>query len=211
MDYDLGRTLRPAEAAKETRPKNGPKARWPPPGARRKPTRHPSGRTRFTSANHTHETGHPMGILDSFNPLKSISVPNVGPVEPRGLVVVIGPNSSGKTQLLRDIQAQIHGEPRKLVVCEQVETVRPESLDGVIDDLVVRQLIQKRHDANQAYLGCQLPASGSSKDLRWPVPEQGVRNDFTAPPIQAENGQPKDLFLGRLDNSFSPSCSLNVV
>ena len=35
-----------------------------------------------------------------FNPLKSIAMPNAGNMEPRGLIVVIGPNSSRDSRVL---------------------------------------------------------------------------------------------------------------
>ena len=57
-----------------------------------------------------------MDKLVDFNPLTSLAIPNVEKVQPRGLVVIIGPNSSGKTQTLRDIQSRLLGQPRTLVV-----------------------------------------------------------------------------------------------
>ena len=50
-----------------------------------------------------------MSNLVDYNPLKSIAIPNVGRVQPLDLVVVIGPNSSGKTQMLKDIQGRLLG------------------------------------------------------------------------------------------------------
>jgi ABC-type uncharacterized transport system ATPase subunit len=66
-----------------------------------------------------------MTKVGRFNPLKSMAIPNVGRIQPRGLVVIIGPNSSGKTQMLKDIEGRMLGQPRSLVVCENIELERP--------------------------------------------------------------------------------------
>ena len=79
-------------------------------------------------------------------PLKSIAVPNIGTMQPRGLTVVIGPNSSGKTQFLKDIQARLLGQSRKLVVCEKIDLERPPALDPLIDSLCSMRQIRKKVD-----------------------------------------------------------------
>ena len=76
-----------------------------------------------------------MTTLLDFNPLKSLAVPNVGRIEPRGLIVIVGPNSSGKTQMLKDIQQCLFGMPRKLVVCDAIELDKPPDLDVFLNVL----------------------------------------------------------------------------
>ena len=106
-----------------------------------------------------------MQTLNNFNPLKSIAVPNIGRVEPRGLIVVIGPNSAGKTQMLRDIQGRLLGQPRKLVVCEQIELKRPPDLNDLLGALSGNDLIRKRVDPNNAvYFDCRMPRFGGGGD-----------------------------------------------
>ena len=87
-----------------------------------------------------------MTQLVHLNPLQSIAVPNVGRVQPHGLVVVIGPNSSGKTQMLKDIQARLLGQPRKLVVCEDIVLQRPPDLNPLLDLLYQSRQIRRRVD-----------------------------------------------------------------
>lgn len=58
-------------------------------------------------------------------PLEVLELPNIGEVECEGLIVVVGPNSSGKSQLLQDIYMRICGEPRALVVATKVQTQKP--------------------------------------------------------------------------------------
>jgi ABC-type cobalamin/Fe3+-siderophores transport system ATPase subunit len=53
-------------------------------------------------------------------------LPDLGPLSCSGLIVIVGPNSSGKTQLLRDIRDRISGEPRKLVVASEIEVETPD-------------------------------------------------------------------------------------
>ena len=89
-----------------------------------------------------------MSTLFQFNPLKSIAVPNVGRVVPKGLVLVIGPNSAGKTQLLRDIHGRMLGNARRLVVCDDIEMSRPVSLEPLLDVLFAENHIRRRVDNN---------------------------------------------------------------
>lgn len=61
--------------------------------------------------------------IAELRPIEHISLPSIGELSIQGLTVLVGPNSSGKSQLLRDIYMRISGEPRKLVVAETL-TVR---------------------------------------------------------------------------------------
>lgn len=49
--------------------------------------------------------------------LSSVTIPPGIEINPKGLVLIVGPNSAGKTQLLKDIQAVLIGQARDLVVC----------------------------------------------------------------------------------------------
>lgn len=101
------------------------------------------------SCTHTYVPAQSFNMaLTEFNLLKSISVPNVGKISPKGLMVVAGPNSSGKTQLLTDIQASCTGSPRELVVCSDVEIEHPSSLNGLLQALKDTGAIALRQDAD---------------------------------------------------------------
>lgn len=69
----------------------------------------------------------PPKKLSDFKPLKRLVLPDIGDLNSSGLTVIVGPNSAGKTQLLRDIKAKITGEVRDLVVSEEIEIDIPES------------------------------------------------------------------------------------
>src|SRR6266851_2229176 len=75
-----------------------------------------------------------MRRLVDFKPLERVELPDIGLLDPAGLTVVVGPNSSGKTQLLRDIEQRLAGEPRKLVVARAV-AIRKLKYDELIECL----------------------------------------------------------------------------
>ncbi len=64
--------------------------------------------------------------LNDFKPLKRVVIPGLGELDCSGLTVIVGSNSSGKTQLLRDIKARVAGEIRDLVVATDIEIEAPE-------------------------------------------------------------------------------------
>lgn len=61
-----------------------------------------------------------MTSLSDITPLESLELPDIGEVDCSGLILIVGPNSSGKSQLLRDIQKKVSGEPSKLVVASGI-------------------------------------------------------------------------------------------
>lgn len=65
-----------------------------------------------------------MPSIVEFAPLETLDLPGIGPVDCSGLTLIVGPNSSGKSQLLRDIHHRVSGEPRKLVVASEVRVKR---------------------------------------------------------------------------------------
>jgi hypothetical protein len=66
-----------------------------------------------------------MERLSDFKPLGHVRLPRLGDVLCSGLVVLVGPNSSGKSQLLQDICKRLVGEPRQLVVAEDIRIEKP--------------------------------------------------------------------------------------
>lgn len=82
-----------------------------------------------------------------FQPLRKLRLPGVE-INPIGLIFVIGPNSSGKTQFLKDIHALLTGEQRKAVVCEQIQVAKPENYESFLAGLVGRGYIKKLLDAS---------------------------------------------------------------
>ena len=61
-----------------------------------------------------------MDRLSDFKPLAQVVLPDVGKIPCAGLTLVVGPNSSGKTQFLADLYSRLCGEPRDVVVASDV-------------------------------------------------------------------------------------------
>lgn len=152
-----------------------------------------------------------MSTLFEFNPLKSIAVPNVGRVVPKGLVLVIGPNSAGKTQLLRDIHGRMLGNARRLVVCDDIEMSRPASLEPFLDVLFAENHIRRRVDNNNhVYIDTRIPEFGGSAS-NWSLMDHQVRS-FFANPVSVggtvRDGA-SDKFLEHFGRSFIASLFLD--
>ncbi len=67
-----------------------------------------------------------MERLSDFKPIAHLELPDLGEIDCSGLILVVGPNSSGKSQFLQDIFQRISGEPRKLVVARRLELAVPQ-------------------------------------------------------------------------------------
>jgi hypothetical protein len=67
-----------------------------------------------------------MDRLSDFKPLEKVTLPDIGDLQCSGLILIVGPNSSGKSQLLQDLYLRICGEPRSLVVAKEVRIGKPE-------------------------------------------------------------------------------------
>jgi len=66
-----------------------------------------------------------MERLSDFKPLRRVLLPGLGDLACSGLVVLVGPNSSGKSQLLQDVYRRLAGEPRQLVVASDIQIEKP--------------------------------------------------------------------------------------
>ena len=66
-----------------------------------------------------------MERLTDLKPLEVLDLPGLGDVDTSGLILVVGPNSSGKSQLLHDIHLRASGMPRELVVAKSISIRKP--------------------------------------------------------------------------------------
>jgi hypothetical protein len=66
-----------------------------------------------------------MDRLSDLKLLAKVTLPDVGDIPCSGLTLIAGPNSSGKSQFLRDIYQRLCGEPRNLVVALDVQVNKP--------------------------------------------------------------------------------------
>lgn len=82
-------------------------------------------------------------------PIRSVDLPGVADVELQGLIVVIGPNSSGKTQFLHDVDDIVCGRGRQLVVTSSVQFRQPPPFEKYFDILLRQGSIRKVGSADQ--------------------------------------------------------------
>lgn len=106
-----------------------------------------------------------MKHLVDFKPLERVELPDIGLLDSAGLTVVIGPNSSGKTRLLRDVEQRLAGEPHGLVVARAVD-IRKFNYDELIECLKSEGYIKERRAPNErAVLRSQTTWIGYSQQL----------------------------------------------
>lgn len=106
--------------------------------------------------------------LEDFNPLAGITLPENKTITTSGLVMIVGPNSSGKTQLLKDIHASLLGHPRQLVVAQNVTIRKPQSLDDLVHCLESAGYIRRELNEKgfQTLKVRTVPLGGSSPGLQ---------------------------------------------
>lgn len=90
-----------------------------------------------------------MAQLSELKPIKHIALPDLGDLQCRGLVLIVGPNSSGKSQFLRDIHLTIGGSDRQLVVATNVEIDR-DAFNGCEQLLLDADVFQSVLDSSGA-------------------------------------------------------------
>ena len=73
--------------------------------------------------------------LTDFKPLRYVRLPELGELDCSGLIMLVGPNSSGKSQLLQDIYHRVAGMPRQLVVADAIEINKPAVLGPFLQAL----------------------------------------------------------------------------
>ena len=73
-----------------------------------------------------------MERLTDFKPLQRVSLPGLGELDSSGLILIVGPNSSGKTQLLQDLHQRLIGVRRAPVVAEIIQIRKPEQLESFL-------------------------------------------------------------------------------
>jgi ABC-type cobalamin/Fe3+-siderophores transport system ATPase subunit len=81
-------------------------------------------------------------------PMLSFTVAPGVNIESQGLVLIVGPNSAGKTQLLKDIHAVLNGQVRELVVCTQVSINKPPELEALLQGLCTKGFLKQTHHPN---------------------------------------------------------------
>lgn len=68
-----------------------------------------------------------------FSPIENIALNGISSLPLKGLIVIVGPNSSGKTTLLREIHSAVSGLERKLLVLGTISYRSLPSVETVLD------------------------------------------------------------------------------
>ena len=89
-----------------------------------------------------------MSRLSDFKPLARVTLPDIGDIACSGLTVIVGPNSSGKSQLLLDIYHRLCGERRSLVVAMDVQITKPPDYTAFIECLESEGFVERFVDDN---------------------------------------------------------------
>ncbi len=119
--------------------------------------------------------------LEQFNPLGGVTLTGGKAVKTNGLVLIVGPNSSGKTQLLKDIHASLLGQPRKLVVAEHVKICKPASMEALVESLEKEGYIRRQlNDRGVEMLKVRtVPLGGSSPGIQAEIEFQTAKHWFS--------------------------------
>lgn len=135
-----------------------------------------------------------MEKLSDFKPLKRVVLPGLGELYCAGLTVFVGPNSSGKTQILRDIKGKVAGEARDLVVATELEVEIPE-LDPFIKCLKAEGHLSSFFDDNdqEQYISTT-PFLGMGQPAQIIQPNKATQWHSTA--VQSSKRKRKNEYLG---------------
>jgi ABC-type cobalamin/Fe3+-siderophores transport system ATPase subunit len=112
-------------------------------------------------------------VLSEYNPIKRLTLPGVELPDPSGIVVIVGPNSSGKTLFLRDIERFLLMGQTDFVVCDSLAANKPRDVGAFVAELIDRRYIQAQHNMPGVYQS-SIPFMGSVLSVR---PNQ-VRTGF---------------------------------
>ncbi|MFO1183535.1 MAG: AAA family ATPase [Bauldia sp.] len=114
-----------------------------------------------------------MGKLSDYRPLEKLVLPGLGELDCSGLVLIVGPNSSGKSQLLRDVYAALSGEAREFTVATDIALRRPASAKWLVDALEEEGYVKQVTDANQ---DVQLRPTTTYVGINSAIPQISRRN-----------------------------------
>jgi energy-coupling factor transporter ATP-binding protein EcfA2 len=95
-----------------------------------------------------------------YNPLESLTLPGIERFEPRGLILVVGPNGSGKTNLLREINHALLGMAEPTFVTQAIRLQKPAVLDSFMRSLEDEGFLERLERAAPAWRANQ-PHFGS--------------------------------------------------
>jgi len=110
-------------------------------------------------------------------PIRCVDLPGIPDIELKGLIVLVGPNSSGKTQLLHDLNEVICGRRRELVVASALSLMPPVSFDDYLEFLLKQGTIQHA-----------TPGYFMKRGLQYGT-DEGASGKFHGPSVQSQYQQ----------------------
>lgn len=131
-----------------------------------------------------------MSKLADYNPIKSIKIANVELSAPRGVIVVVGPNSSGKTLCLEDIEAKLTTGHSGGIVSREMVVQGPANIDTFVDDLLKLGFIRSSPGGGPNSFSTYLPFLDGGPQDRRRKRQQNGRHSFSKDTL---NKAPKTL------------------
>jgi len=131
-------------------------------------------------------------------PIHTIDIPGVPGLEMRGLIVVVGPNSSGKTQLLYDINETVCGRHRDLVVASGITFRKPPLFDEYFDFLIEKGSIREKSPDEFLKYSLQYGVDAGSGTFRKTSVKQEYQKYEQAIKQKVEGSIPNFRFLTEL-------------
>ena len=111
-----------------------------------------------------------MTTLSNYNPIRSIVVPGDELLKVEGIVVIVGPNSSGKTLFLQDIEKFLCKGEVNFIVCNSIVPQIPDDIGVLFQDLVALNFIRPTGNPT---------ASNPNESYQLNLPEMGVNSRLT--------------------------------
>jgi hypothetical protein len=150
-----------------------------------------------------------MKRLSDFKPLRLVELPDIGAVSGLGLTLIVGPNSSGKTRLLNDLNSRLCGDPRSTVVAKRIELNKPE-YQPLMDCLADEGYIRISSETNGApQLVVKTPYLGTA-EVQPPVTMEQVHAWYEAYPTwEGTSADRHNEFLLRIGRLLVTKLSLD--
>jgi hypothetical protein len=157
----------------------------------------------------------PSEHLSDFNPLSSLDLPGNKTIALKGLILIVGPNSSGKTQLLKDVHQSILGQPRKLVVATAFGYRKPKSFESMVDALQKEGYVRKETAPNgRTILKNRTAAIGVNTSIPTEIDYESANswfNSFTQGVTNPSSQQFHSIFGAMLSSALFLSNRLTAV
>src|SRR6266581_1873813 len=132
-----------------------------------------------------------MTALADYNPILTVALPGTELNKPKGLVVVVGPNSSGKTLFLRDIEGAVVGIGQRPIVCSGIRLEKPA---GTFDQFVERMCADRLVKPNGDELAVITPYYGG-----WGMANQSNKRQTLSQMFQSFDSANEKPNLGFFD------------